>query len=92
MSVDKVSTGYLDAVQMLYSNDSMLYSPAYPGNTFESTNYLDINIGNLNYEDKFTDTIKILLSGSMEQVLSKKPGEVVRLKSSVDDIDMTYYA
>ena len=34
----------------------------------------------------------MLLSGSMEQRLSKKPGEIIRLRGWSDNWDTTYYA
>ena len=48
---------------MLYSNESVKYSPAYPG---EDTNYLNINFGGVNGRMRFTDTIKVLISGAQK--------------------------
>ena len=48
---------------MLYSNQSVQYSPAYPG---DDTNYLNINFGFVNQRMKFTNTIKVLISGAQK--------------------------
>ena len=51
VAVNKTENGYLDVVEMLYSNDSVSHYPGYPTN---NTNYYNVMIGALNGRQKFT--------------------------------------
>ena len=41
---------------------------------------------------KFTDTIKMLLSGSMKKRISAETGDIIRLRNWGTNNDWTYYA
>ena len=45
VAVNKTGNGYLDVVEMLYSNDSVRHYPGYPTN---DTNYYKVMIGSTN--------------------------------------------
>ena len=89
VSVEDADNGERDAVAMLYSDEEVEHSPAYPG---IDTNYLGINFGGLNPRMIYTQTIKVLLGGSMQQKLSQDPGEIIRLRMYHNNGDWTYYS
>ena len=80
--------GYRNAIEMLYSDQLVSQYPSYPGN---DTDYYDIIVGSdPNPDQKFTETMKILLPAGLEDILSIKSGDIIRLRNGNDNSKWTY--
>ena len=89
IKVNKTSTGHPDAVQMLYTDESVNYYPTYPSN---NTNMYNISFGRMNERMLFTETIKILIPVAFQPALSSGAGDIVRLRNHKNNADWNYRA
>ena len=88
--VNKTQNGQLDAVEMLYTNDSVKQYPGYPT---DNTNYYNILFGNINtWRERFTGTVKVLAPSGFEPFLSASAGDIIRLRNYNTNADWTYRA
>ena len=74
--MNKTENGYLNVIEMLYSNDSVSHYPGYP--TID-TNYYKVLIGALNGRQKFTETIKVAIPSALRTVFSLKAGGISKI-------------
>ena len=62
---------------MLYSDEQVSYYPSYPGT---NTDWFNVTVGSYNGNQKFTDTIKVLVESAFEDKLSTNAGDIIRMK------------
>ena len=73
---------------MLYSDELVSQSPSYPS---DNTDYYDIISGSdPNPEQKFTETMKVLLPAGLENILSINSGDIIRLRNGRSNDKWTY--
>ena len=73
---------------MLYSDELVSQYPSYPS---DNTDYYDIISGSdPNPEQKFTETMKVLLPAGLENILSINSGDIIRLRNGRSNDKWTY--
>ena len=89
VKVNTTENGYLDAVEMLYSDESLTEYIGWPS---DNTDYYNVCLGEYNYKLRFTETIKVLLSSAMKFAISATPGDIIKIRDYSTNTDWTYRA
>ena len=87
VTANTTENGYLDVIDMLYSDNSINQYPTYPE---QDTNCYDIMHGELNNKQKFTETLKIAIPSALRTALSVEAGGLAKTRNYEGQNDWKY--